>query len=335
MSIRRLHFILFAALASFLFASCEEENPLGPMDFKFTGLRDTSILLGGALDRTVSVVYLGGEQEEVSLSISGLPNGTSAVFQPDNILEAGESLTLHIESAVTADTGLYTIAVTGSTAKGSVITRTFTLEVSRVPNTAPKIFLTGNATTLLSLNTPYVEPGYTAGDEQDGDLTANVIVTGSVNKDSVGLYTIHYVVTDSEGASDSVTRIVNVRNDLFYVSGQYNANTTNLQSGSIRNWITTISASVSQNNVFKIFKISDCFQADPLVTYNPQLDSLFLQPQSFTCITATDTLLHTFEGRGIKLNGNPLRIRIDYTDNYIDQLGNPVSLQLRDEYQLF
>ncbi|MFM9057314.1 MAG: DUF5011 domain-containing protein [Bacteroidota bacterium] len=335
MSNFRLNSILFAALASFLFVSCEEENPLGPMEFKFTGLRDTSILLGGALDRTVSVVYLGGEQEEVSLSISGLPNGTSAVFQPDNLLEAGESLTLRLESAANADTGMFTLAVTGSTAKGSAITRTFNLQVSRVPNTAPKIFLTGNATTLLSLNTPYVEPGYSAGDEQDGDLTANVIVSGNVNKDSVGLYSIHYVVTDSEGASDSVTRIVNVRNDLYYVSGQYNANTTNIQSGNIRNWITTISASVSQNNVFKIFKISDCFQADPLVTYNPQLDSLFLQPQSFTCITATDTLLHTFEGRGIKLNGNPLRIRIDYTDNYIDQLGNPVSLQLRDEYQLF
>jgi hypothetical protein len=335
MNIIRPYILLVGLIAAVLFTACEEENPLGPMEFKFTGLRDTSILLGSSIDRQVSVVYLGGEREAVSLSISGLPSGTTASFLPGATLSAGESITLHLESALNADTGSYSVSVTGNTTSGGSITRTFQLTVSRVPNTAPRIFLTGNPNTLISLNSPYVEPGFTAGDEQDGDLTANVLVSGSVNTDSVGIYPILYVVTDSEGATDSVIRYVNVRNDLFYVSGQYNANTTNTQTGSIRNWITTISASVSQNNVFKVFKISDCFQADPLITYNPQQDSIYLPTQSFTCITATDTLLHTFSGSGIILNGTLLRIRLDYTDSFTDPLGNPVTLQLRDEYQQF
>lgn len=55
---------------------------------------------------------------------------------------------------------------------------------------------------------------------------------------------------------------------------------------------------VNVNNQIKIFKISDCFMADPILTYDPALDSLFMPSQTFTCITPNDTLPHTFVGKG-------------------------------------
>lgn len=325
--------ILF--VVSFSFHSCKEEDTLGGMEFKFTGLKDTINYLGSTVERPVTIYYLGGEREIVSLSVSGLPSGTSISFTPST-LESGQSATQKITSTATADTGNYVITVTGTTESGSAISRTFNLHVARPENTPPTITLTGLSNFPLVLNSPFVDPGFFAGDEEDGDLTAQVIVSGAVNKDSVGLYTISYVVTDNEGLKDSVVRTVNVKNNVNYLSGQYDVTTTNLVSGAIRNWITAFSASVSINNQFKIFKISDCYLADPILTYDPVKDSIFLPSQTFTCVTAIDSLPHTFSGAGIIIPGAVLKVKLDYTDTYTDtSLGTPVTLQLRDLYQLF
>ncbi len=321
--------------SSLIFFSCEEENELGSMEFKFTGLRDTVNYQGGSLERTVSIYFLGGKQEKLTLSASGMPTGTTITFQPASIDGEG-SVTQKIVSSASADTGNYVITVTGTTESGNALSKTFNLFVTRVPNSGPKIFLTGGNSVIHALNSAFTEPGWTAGDEEDGDLTAQVQVTGTVNVDSVGQYFLTYTVIDSEGLKDSVVRTVNVRNDLNFLSGQYDVTTTDLINSSVRNWITTIAASVNTNNQIKIFKISDCFYANPLLTYDPVKDSIYLPAQTFDCITSTDSLPHTFEGAGVIIPGSINRIRIEYTNTWIDtSLGVPVTLILRDEYQMF
>lgn len=84
--------------------------------------------------------------------------------------------------------------------------------------TAPKIVLTGSATQVIIFKsaTTYVEPGYTATDETDGDITANVTIEGTVDLNSVGSYPIVYTVTDKAGNTVSITRTVIVdANPLF------------------------------------------------------------------------------------------------------------------------
>lgn len=51
----------------------------------------------------------------------------------------------------------------------------------------------------LVANNSYIEPGYTATDDVDGDITANVIVTGTVDTTAPGRYKLYYDVTDSSG----------------------------------------------------------------------------------------------------------------------------------------
>lgn len=53
--------------------------------------------------------------------------------------------------------------------------------------------------------------GAAASDEEDGDLTDKILVEGSVNTEKAGEYTLTYSVTDSEGASYTVKRVVTVR----------------------------------------------------------------------------------------------------------------------------
>ena len=53
-------------------------------------------------------------------------------------------------------------------------------------------------TVFLAAGEAFVEPGYSATDAQDGDLTAQVQVSGAVLTDTAGLYTLTYQVTDSD-----------------------------------------------------------------------------------------------------------------------------------------
>ena len=324
--------ILLLSLAVPLLNSCQKQETLGPMEFKITGLRDTTIVLGDSIQREMGVFYLGGDNETVSLVTEGVPNGTEIRLDPSQ-LNDGESAIQTIRSSATADTGTFTITVRGTTPQGGLVTRTFNLRVKRKENTAPRIFLVGSSPFSLTLNTNYVEPGFTAGDEEDGILTSQVVVSGSVNKDSVGQYLLHYVVTDSEGLKDSVTRVVNVRNSLSFLNGQYSVVTTDPASGITRTWITAVSASVSQNNRFKIFKISDCFQADPELERNPATDSVFLSTQSFNCTCDTVTTIHSFSGAGKIITGTVPKIRLLYEVNFTDPTtGLPVIKSLQDDY---
>jgi hypothetical protein len=100
--------------------------------------------------------------------------------------------------------------VTWTLSDGSNI-RTDTQTVDVVDATRPVIALTGGNPLTLEWPTTYVEPGYTATDVCAGDLTNAVAVTGSVNNNAVGAYTLHYNVSDPSGnPAEEKTRTVNV-----------------------------------------------------------------------------------------------------------------------------
>jgi len=75
-------------------------------------------------------------------------------------------------------------------------------------NTPPTITLLGANPLNLTVNTPFVDPGATATDTEDGNLTAKIVETGSVDASTTGSYTLTYSVTDSGGLSASTTREV-------------------------------------------------------------------------------------------------------------------------------
>ncbi len=77
--------------------------------------------------------------------------------------------------------------------------------------TPPVITLAGANPMEISQGESYVEPGYSATDNADGDITANVSISGSVDSTIVGSYTLTYAVSDSSGnAAAPATRTVNV-----------------------------------------------------------------------------------------------------------------------------
>ncbi len=85
--------------------------------------------------------------------------------------------------------------------------------------TAPQITLNGQAAREITVGDVWTDPGATATDETDGDLTAAIQKSGSVDTNTVGTYTISYSVSDAAGNEGHVSRIVTVKEGTTSGSG--------------------------------------------------------------------------------------------------------------------
>lgn len=75
---------------------------------------------------------------------------------------------------------------------------------------APEITLLGNKTYMLSLNSSFTDEGATASDNVDGDLSGEILVSGSVDTSTIGSYALVYSVVDAAGNEAEETRTVEV-----------------------------------------------------------------------------------------------------------------------------
>ena len=80
-----------------------------------------------------------------------------------------------------------------------------------VDTTSPKIELLGDQTVYFNYGDNYKEPGYTATDNYDGDVTNKVNVIGDVDSNKIGEYQIKYLVTDSSDNKSEVVRKIVVK----------------------------------------------------------------------------------------------------------------------------
>ena len=75
----------------------------------------------------------------------------------------------------------------------------------------PEITLSGNDYMVISVGDDYIEPGYAATDNCDGDITGQVSCSGSVNTFRSGTYKLTYTVSDAYQNTAQVTRTVFVK----------------------------------------------------------------------------------------------------------------------------
>ena len=139
------------------------------------------------------------------ITLNGSPTITLVKGQPYN--ELGATCTDNYDATCNIVTtggpvdsntlGKTIITYTATDAAGNTSTKT--REVTIVMGNIPVITLVGNSPVNVELGDTYTDGGATAKDAEDGDLTAKIKKTGTVDTSKVGTYEISYDVTDSSG----------------------------------------------------------------------------------------------------------------------------------------
>lgn len=84
--------------------------------------------------------------------------------------------------------------------------------------TPPEISIEGPDNIGLYVGEEYNEPGYSATDNHDGDISESVKIEGSVDTDTMGVYKLKYIATDEAGNSAEASRQVFVYNYAAFSS---------------------------------------------------------------------------------------------------------------------
>jgi hypothetical protein len=90
---------------------------------------------------------------------------------------------------------------------GSTTGTTPTVSSDTVP---PSLILTGAAAINVTVGGTWTDPGATATDDVDGEISGQIMVSGTVDTATAGLYTVNYSVADHGGNEAHVSRVVTV-----------------------------------------------------------------------------------------------------------------------------
>jgi hypothetical protein len=125
-------------------------------------------------------------------------------------------------SGDTVDVNIANVYYRTATATNAVSTTTASYAVTvLVDDGIPTISLLGSNNVSFVVGSSYVEPGYTAFDVVDGDVTEDVVVSGgTVDPNTAGVYVVLYNVSDAAGnAAVQVSRTVTVTSVPVSVAG--------------------------------------------------------------------------------------------------------------------
>ncbi|MDQ7056940.1 MAG: DUF5011 domain-containing protein [Ghiorsea sp.] len=154
------------------------------LDFSGLGLSGTTLDL--VLTRTTTNAWVfAAEVEFYNSTVSTLATGESWVYTPP----------ANINGTIPA---FSVSAFDGLLPSNNIVPVTFNLTPV---NDIPVISLNGLVDEYVTLGSTFTDPGATALDVEDGDISNKITVTGAVNTNAVSVYPLTYHVIDSYGAN--------------------------------------------------------------------------------------------------------------------------------------
>lgn len=150
--------------------------------------------------------------------------GATATDNRDNVVGIVTSGTVD-----TSQTGTYTLTYEVTDAAGNTATKTRTVKVYN--SLYPEVQLNGPSTVEVEAGGEFNDPGADANDERDGNVTDNIVITGSVDIGRVGTYVIQYRITNSLGNQSFVSRTVKVVDRTPPVLTLLGANPMRIEAG--------------------------------------------------------------------------------------------------------
>ena len=156
-------------------------------------------------DMTPEIIFEGEEECKVSYNKKYVEPGFKAIDNHDG--DITDKVKKSIEIINDGETDLY-YKVTDAAGNSQEKVR----KIYVIDDIKPTIELIGDGTVILNVGEQYVEQGAKAQDEKDGDLTDRIEVSGTVNTNQEGTYSINYSVKDNNGNLTVATREIMVGN---------------------------------------------------------------------------------------------------------------------------
>lgn len=176
---------------------------------------------------------------------------------------------------------------------------------------APVITLNGNNPFELEMLSTYVEPGYSAEDNEDGDLTSSVNVDATqIDNRLPGQYSVFYSVSDAAGNSGDATRDVIVFASTNALAKTYSVKDTCGTGASAQTYSYTQTVTAVNSTTIQFDKFADYSGNTGITATITSSGNITLPLQSALNIgSALED--HDFQGSGsVTLTG----FVINYTD---------------------
>ena len=186
-------------------------NKLGDYKIKYIvsvgGIKFTEERIVKVRDTSKPAITLNGEKETyVCPNTKYKDEGAKAYDNYD------KDITSKIKTEQKEDSVVYTVS--DSSKNTASVTRKLIYE----DKAAPEIKLNGGEEVYVSVGGSFDDPGYTASDNCDGDITSKVKRSGEVNVNNQGSYELVYTALDSNNNKSEVKRKVIVSNGIIYLT---------------------------------------------------------------------------------------------------------------------
>jgi subtilisin-like proprotein convertase family protein len=192
-------------------------------DFNITVNPGSRTAIAGSITTYIITTTAQCSPQNVALSVSDLPNGVTASFNPTNVTAGGQS-TLTLRTSVTTGAGTTRFRITGTSLSA---THSVSPSLTVTPNELPALTITspGNGSTVDGFVTVSATASDTDGiasvqfDLPDGTSVFDTLAPFSATWDSTSVpegsgYLIHATATDKQGAMSVATATMTVDNCL-------------------------------------------------------------------------------------------------------------------------
>jgi len=169
-----------------------------------------SILEGESIDFNADFISINPPMT-LNVNLYDSQSNVIEIFESNLIISDTSYFTTYTLDSSSHPIGYYEVILTGSDSVNSD-SHTLYLTIKEIPDTnIPVITLLGDNPVTVIQDTTYTDAGATASDIEDGDLTASIVVAGSVDTSTLGTYVLTYNVQDAAGNfAAPVTRTVSV-----------------------------------------------------------------------------------------------------------------------------
>ncbi len=178
--------------------------------------RDTMEVTALSSSTNIAPVADAGEDQTVNVGdtvpLTGIGSDSDGSIVAYEWREGNNTLSNEANLSYTSnEEGVVTLTFMVTDNNGSTASDEINLTIANIDTIVPIITLLGEEELNITRDTPYSEAGAEAFDDQDGNISENIIITGTVDTSVEGLYLVKYDVNDSAGnAAQQVIRQVHV-----------------------------------------------------------------------------------------------------------------------------